>query len=303
MEQLPKPHAILWFPDGSVILKTDSYLFRVHKSILSRESSVFKDMFAFPVNEDDRANEYDGLPVVPLLGDDEKDVIQLLRMLYKPTFGALKLSLLRMPCVVGLFKLSNKYHFSGVDAAFQKELKVVFPQSRAAFGKPQGASVRRSLFTHDNLLPLLPVVQATGKTKLFPSLLYCCSQYSINAILAEDLPPETKELLLAGREKVKLSIHDAFAHQVDYHHLGMGVCKRNPRCRTSACFAEFDTKCQTQIESKPGHGEEFFTMKEFDEVQTSTPPCDDCKEGVKKILSAVRDQVWDLLPEIFELNM
>lgn len=93
----PQQYADLWFSDGSVVLKTDSYLFRVHKTILARESMVFNDMFAFPVNgpgddpeereDKDKVaeyEEYEGFPIVPLIEDDEIAVIHLLKMIYKP---------------------------------------------------------------------------------------------------------------------------------------------------------------------------------------------------------------------------
>ncbi len=43
-----KVHDVLWYPDGDVVLATDSLLFKVHKFILSLQSSVFKDMFDPP---------------------------------------------------------------------------------------------------------------------------------------------------------------------------------------------------------------------------------------------------------------
>lgn len=76
-QKTPKPHDFLWFPDGSVVLATDLYLFKVHKSLLSLHSSVFKDMFE-PPNMDESVAEgigageaqemYDGLPLVTLIG-------------------------------------------------------------------------------------------------------------------------------------------------------------------------------------------------------------------------------------------
>ncbi len=41
----PKRHDKIWFPDGNVVLQTDTHLFRVHKSVLSLQSSVFRGMF------------------------------------------------------------------------------------------------------------------------------------------------------------------------------------------------------------------------------------------------------------------
>lgn len=92
-QNTPKPHDFLWFSDGSVVLATDLYLFKVHKSLLSLHSSVFKDMFE-PPNMDDSvaggigarpAQEmYQGLPLVILVGDKGEDVAHLLRAVFEP---------------------------------------------------------------------------------------------------------------------------------------------------------------------------------------------------------------------------
>ncbi len=62
----PEPQAVpdkvpeLWFTDADVVFQAGAKLFRVHRSILSARSTVFKDMFSIPhpnservVNEDD----------------------------------------------------------------------------------------------------------------------------------------------------------------------------------------------------------------------------------------------------------
>jgi len=41
-------HTDLWFSDGSVILKAENTLFRVHISQLSRHSAFFRDLFSLP---------------------------------------------------------------------------------------------------------------------------------------------------------------------------------------------------------------------------------------------------------------
>jgi len=89
----PKPHDILWFPDGDVVLATNSFLFKVHKVILSLQSSVFKDMFELAVVHAADVGEngagmaqddvYEGLPLVTLVGDEGEDVVHLLRTAYE----------------------------------------------------------------------------------------------------------------------------------------------------------------------------------------------------------------------------
>lgn len=88
----PKPHDILWLPDGNVVLATDSFLFKVHISLLSMQSSVFREMFELPTVDGSDANAngagmmpevYEGLPMVKLAGDKGEDVAHLLRAVYE----------------------------------------------------------------------------------------------------------------------------------------------------------------------------------------------------------------------------
>jgi hypothetical protein len=92
VEVVPKviKHPNLWFLDGNIILQTTSpsgdeiHFFRCHKSVLSKHSDVFMDMF-----EPDnyvcvrRSEEYEGVPVISI-PDASADVDALLNMLYDP---------------------------------------------------------------------------------------------------------------------------------------------------------------------------------------------------------------------------
>ncbi len=85
----PKPHETLWFGDGSIVLATDVHLYRVHKGILERYSSVFKDMLEMPTGEGDGGandgaglDEWEGLLLVKMVGDSDESVFHLLMTLY-----------------------------------------------------------------------------------------------------------------------------------------------------------------------------------------------------------------------------
>lgn len=68
----------LWFDDGNVVLQageSDSR-FKVYRGILSRESSVFKDMFSLPQPPSSIAESFDGFPLVRL--HDAGDSLKLL---------------------------------------------------------------------------------------------------------------------------------------------------------------------------------------------------------------------------------
>jgi hypothetical protein len=76
----------LYFEDGSVILSANStdgdlVYFRVHKSVLSKQSTVFKDMFSLPSPPE--VDKYDSLPLVHV-HDDAKELKQFLQAIYDP---------------------------------------------------------------------------------------------------------------------------------------------------------------------------------------------------------------------------
>ena len=90
----PEPCEHLWFPDGNVVLATDTLLFKVHKGVLALQSSVFKDMFELsgahgPDYAEGQSGDgitsgvYEGLPLVTLVGDEGEDVVHLLRATYE----------------------------------------------------------------------------------------------------------------------------------------------------------------------------------------------------------------------------
>ena len=92
VEVTPKviKHSNLWFLDGNIILQTTSpsgdeiHFFRCHKSVLSKHSVVFADMFepgGYVCVR--RSEEYEGVPVISI-PDASADVDALLSMLYDP---------------------------------------------------------------------------------------------------------------------------------------------------------------------------------------------------------------------------
>lgn len=69
----------IWFDDGSVILQAESTQFRVHRTILARHSSVFRDIFDVPRPHDESLIE--GCPIIRL-SDSAEDIRLALIALY-----------------------------------------------------------------------------------------------------------------------------------------------------------------------------------------------------------------------------
>jgi hypothetical protein len=77
----------LYFEDGSVILSAkgsdgDLVYFRVHKSVLTKQSPVFKDMFSVP-SPASEMEMYDDLPLVHL-HDSSEELKEFLQAMYDP---------------------------------------------------------------------------------------------------------------------------------------------------------------------------------------------------------------------------
>jgi hypothetical protein len=70
-----------WFEDGNIVLQAENTLFRVHRSILSRHSQIFKDTFAMPQAPSQENESIEGCPVVPL-SDTAEDLGNIISLLY-----------------------------------------------------------------------------------------------------------------------------------------------------------------------------------------------------------------------------
>lgn len=78
-----KPHPNLWFDDGSLVIQASSVRYRVHRTIVCKHSSIFRDMVAMPQpgGTSDDENTFDGCPLVRL-SDSPDDLSVLLEAIY-----------------------------------------------------------------------------------------------------------------------------------------------------------------------------------------------------------------------------
>lgn len=76
-------HDALWFDDGNIVLIAGKTCFKVHRSVLSRYSDVFSDMFSIPQPEKPEfsSNSIDGCPTI-LLHDAPEELEIFLTILY-----------------------------------------------------------------------------------------------------------------------------------------------------------------------------------------------------------------------------
>ncbi|KAF9461022.1 hypothetical protein BDZ94DRAFT_1323642 [Collybia nuda] len=100
-------HPALYFRDGNVILRCRGTDFRVHNTLLSKNSPVFLNLFA--ANELNIDKEHPGCIIVSL-DDDADDIENLLHRVYDGFhIGTSKLDTTTFPSIASLLRTSTKY--------------------------------------------------------------------------------------------------------------------------------------------------------------------------------------------------
>ncbi|KAJ7504861.1 hypothetical protein B0H11DRAFT_1979671 [Mycena galericulata] len=98
----------LWFTRDTIVIRAESTIFQVSRSILAARSAVFRDMIAFPQPVSDDTELIDGSPVVRL-HDSASDVEVFLRAIFDSNYFLPAPSPVEFSVVLGILRLSHKY--------------------------------------------------------------------------------------------------------------------------------------------------------------------------------------------------
>ncbi|KLO08392.1 hypothetical protein SCHPADRAFT_944485 [Schizopora paradoxa] len=206
----PKPFETLWFPDGNIVLATDTYLFKVHKSMLSSQSSVFRDMFELPLVDGSQMDghsggmapeTFDGLPMVNLANDKGEDLACLLRAVYERQDNPQT----PLNVVTSLLLLSTKYDFKHIRKDVIHQISIHYPMTLDNYGAmdESGSHLFGMLRTQCHF-SLLGAAFTAQVDYLLPVLYYAASDFPADYILqqftAGKISLECLKVLLIGRE-------------------------------------------------------------------------------------------------------
>ncbi|KAJ7037770.1 hypothetical protein C8F04DRAFT_952317, partial [Mycena alexandri] len=155
-----------WFDDGNIILEVESTQFRLMKSILSKHSSVFREMFTMPLPADEPTIE--NCPVVVLSGDTAQDWTLFLGAIFPkshpgelPTFSLL----------AAILRLSKKYDFPLFRQKCVRRLREACPTSLKDYNDfSKGWKSFNSIDSEnqDIRLPLISLAREAGLPSLLP---------------------------------------------------------------------------------------------------------------------------------------
>ncbi|KAF7345824.1 BTB domain-containing protein [Mycena venus] len=130
----PTRDASYYFDDGDLIILAGNTLFRVHKFLLSRDSSMFKDMFIIPGGSSATERTDGSSDETPLLVSDTVDAFRaLLWVLYAlppdlQAYLANDKTAVDLNRIVSVAETTNKYHFTSLEAWSMQVIKSVVPK-------------------------------------------------------------------------------------------------------------------------------------------------------------------------------
>ncbi|KAL0960230.1 hypothetical protein HGRIS_011864 [Hohenbuehelia grisea] len=102
-------------------------LFRIHRSLLSMHSRVFRDMFAL-CSEGSGGQTWDGVPFIPMFDDDAQDASNFLRVIYDPHFVPADLYDFEYHRIMlGPLKLADEYEVEGMKNQVISRVKSAWP--------------------------------------------------------------------------------------------------------------------------------------------------------------------------------
>ncbi|KLO08388.1 hypothetical protein SCHPADRAFT_931813 [Schizopora paradoxa] len=299
-QKIPKPHDVLWLHDGNVVLATDSLLFKVHNSVLSMQSSVFKDMFELPTIDGAQASTsgagmapelYEGLPLVKLVGDKGEDVAHLLRAVYERQYYSIDDDETPLEIIIALLLLSTKYDFKHIRRDVIAHVSKFYPMSLHEydeFKEPETMFGEHAIESHFKLLKAL---HAADVDALLPPAYLACVEYVSDALYerASFLGLECFRNLVKGRFDLTYDLNDLMATVSGdlLDQAGVYKCQKEQKIRIHGLNGHVDVPDFRQVEGSA------VVENCLDGL------CAECKERVVELINEGRKQIWDKVPSYF----
>ncbi|KLO07722.1 hypothetical protein SCHPADRAFT_945014 [Schizopora paradoxa] len=305
----PIPHETIWFEDGSIVLATDVHLYRIHKSVLSKNSVVFRDMFDLPtIGERGEtggavliAEEWEGLPLVKMVGDSDEDVFHLLMAMYEREYHQINKPT-TLPKILSLLALSTKYDVPAIRREVIQHLEIYYPTRPKKWSKQYDTPLFDEMHDtpKDFKFQLLAAALLFDVKRILPMLFYECAIEPWDAIFESSslLDAENYRRIVMGRERLASAVYK----------FGKIVLRPHEQCQSDVCS-------RTRMEL-------FVRWLDFNEYTQHIHPLDACADGLHGLgqaedLAKLRQScvnktphslsyfeciVWDALPDVFRLD-
>ncbi|KAF7329394.1 hypothetical protein MKEN_00201000 [Mycena kentingensis (nom. inval.)] len=297
----------LWFDDGNIILRAENTIYRLHKSILSAHSEVFRDLFA--VAQADVSEQIEGCPVV-CIPDNAVEVTSFLRAVTDPrrVLPALIPALTDFLTLYGCMRLSNKY---GVDWLHQRalvHLEHYFSQDLHAFDDawydpsdtdrpPEKTLSWEELDDTSYLICAIVLFREVGAPWMLPVAFHqlalnlpsfrsaAFSEVNFRGIRAE-LSPADKEALFAVSEAQIAAVQDL---TTTFMPVPGAICPDGIKCAESRAAGLGRAR-------RMWLSRDCLALRRGDLAMYTVGICESCNDWIADRIDDIRNKFWDLLP-------
>ncbi|KAJ3558799.1 hypothetical protein NM688_g714 [Phlebia brevispora] len=297
-----KKHDSLWFEDGNVVLQAENTLFRVHQSMLSRNSEVFDGMFSVPRPDD--TEQLEGIPVVKLY-DDPYELADFLDVLYNGVKFQSHSHKPHYVVIQSLLRLSSKYCVDYLRSEALFQLERMFPADISTFDSYAKGENPISFELADRV-SAANLTREMNLTVLHYRALYHCAimptKYLISGILHSRgtlVKLSDEDLILClGRGRMRLTL--ATCQMMDQaFHIPLPNCPRPRECQDclrriyDANRAHPSVVTYVALENSDNWIEKAFTGN------PQTKVCANCIRAVKDKATELRGEILKNLGTCF----
>ncbi|KAF8956223.1 hypothetical protein BDZ97DRAFT_1763973 [Flammula alnicola] len=205
----------LWFEDANVIFHAGNKLFRVHRSILSKRSSIFNDMFSMPQSPQGEATD-DGCTRIHL-PDREMDVYYFFLAIFDSSFFEGPPSTPPIAVMIAILRLASKYDIGFLKHRAISHLNILFPSDRTAWAEAVHHLYPKfglkDLRTRLLLLELMELAEIVDTKWIMPSACHAFHSLHLSDILSHEswnrLPPAFQKRYIIARESLTEAIDNS----------------------------------------------------------------------------------------------
>ncbi|KAL1686450.1 hypothetical protein GGG16DRAFT_64253 [Schizophyllum commune] len=285
----------LWYDDGNLVLQAERTQFRVHRSILCKQSIVFKDMKEASCTSTGSIT-VEGCPVVELQ-DSAKEIRYMLQCIYdtgnmhrQPTNTELPLAL----------RMGHKYLISTLFEFAASHMHYLFPSHLADY------ETYGYLFDLDDGDPFefLAIARTAGLETVIPALCFSYLRDLDPDDLAADvrgqtLSPSDGFMLLLARNKIlECTLLYCLKWALDQH--------RHPQCVSLAACDQERLEFRDRLFSEPCLAAsvdiEYGFLAPWDDRTLRVRLCPPCKRKAQRMHEQGRERFWKDLPSFFGLR-
>ncbi|KIY67324.1 hypothetical protein CYLTODRAFT_422661 [Cylindrobasidium torrendii FP15055 ss-10] len=317
-------HDDLWFTDGSVILRAEHTIFRVHMSQLSRHSEVFRDMFGLAGKGN--VDDLEGCPLI-FLHDAASDLESLLISIYDgPTFGDNGDDDFRV--TAGILRLSTKYIIEGLRQKALDHLSRAWPSTLRGWDLREERGQTQLCRIYPSPIAVINLAQEVEAPQLLPAAFYDLCRYPFCQIFdpQEDgsihdtrfsLSVADMQRLCLGKEMAQHTITTLIqamgtsqylrTSQPSFSHVRRtsagGICTSAAACRKD--FAELvDLATQHYLfDRERGFCDPLYVAEELGQLKSADlSECKPCAQSLEAWAAKERQKLWKTIPLWFRLT-